>query len=759
MSDQEGLDGEEHIVGSEEDDSHRRLETLEEPLESKIECIMFVQSQGSSGREFKWSSNRARCAPSIEVSPDETIAFRPANQGKNPAVLATEPLTSDRPHFRVQVTNLGSWIGIGVADDEFIVDGAAVLGSQIPTPAGSQIQSINSSYFCQKSSKIRIASGRTKKASRMNTNDIIDVAVDYDSAGRKLKFFYWLNEQLQGCVDIFIEPIILAKQAIRADDEGYSQVDFNSISLDTLRLYPCVCLSVGSSVAFKNDDRPRLYLTIEKKQTDPWRWSVSNERKATTIAISRDGLIATRVSSDSRNPSVFTDQPLTKANPHFRVQITKLGLWIGIGVADANFVLQDNVVLGSQQNCVNSSYFCQNTCKIRMNGEEMKDVTRVFVNDFLDVLVDFDNDNIFYWLNERLQGYISCKCHHLMEGELYPVVNLSTQTEVMLRVYDRPTLYMPIERPKEPKKSLVLESKGGSLQGFRYAMNRVTPSVLQEAKNDMLFAALQGYKSKVREQNYHEVPQETRILILLAHAYDKSSHFYMLPREILSYIFELGAVQYQHHEIIKYLVIKEKANVDDIEVNSRHQYPFTIACEIGNIELLKLFIAHGATLDDMRGQKAIYGAVSGLKAAVNDRDPIRIKKFVQETFFLIEEIHIKPDIEVLVAASKSGDLSLVKLLVEKHEICPRVLDNVYSPLMAASEEGDKNIVELVDLLENGAGDSITSRYMQKTARDYAKNNDHMEVVRTLKRHEEKRSKLGKMKQFFIGWGKGKGAAI
>lgn len=89
-----------------------------------------------------------------------------------------------------------------------------------------------------------------------------------------------------------------------------------------------------------------------------------------------------------------------------------------------------------------------------MYDEEMKDVSRVYVNDILDVLVDFENDSIlffwisewnfprifrdfsvtfsdiFYWLNEKLQGYISCKNHHLMEGELYPVVNLSSQTEV-----------------------------------------------------------------------------------------------------------------------------------------------------------------------------------------------------------------------------------------------------------------------------------------------------------------------------------------
>jgi hypothetical protein len=48
----------------------------------------------------------------------------------------------------------------------------------------------------------------------------------------------------------------------------------------------------------------------------------------------------------------------------------------------------------------------------------------------------------------------------------------------------------------------------------------------------------------------------------------------------------------------------------------------------------------------MRGQKAIYGAVAGLRSALNDADVPRTKKFVAETFFLVEEMHIKPDMEV-----------------------------------------------------------------------------------------------------------------
>eukprot|EP01117_Protostelium_nocturnum_P012421 TRINITY_DN4587_c0_g3_i2.p1 TRINITY_DN4587_c0_g3~~TRINITY_DN4587_c0_g3_i2.p1 ORF type:complete len:730 (+),score=193.42 TRINITY_DN4587_c0_g3_i2:179-2368(+) len=690
---------------------------------------------------FQWDSSSFRCSPSIEVSDDGTCAFRPATCGKNPAVLSTEPLSLERTHFRVQVNNLGSWIGIGVADEEFLVDGAAVLGSQIPT--SNQIPSINSSYFCQTSTKIRIAGGKTKKASRITSNDVVDVAVDYEASSRKLKFFYWLNETLQGCVDVFIEPYITARKNKGSLDPA---LDYQEITLDTLRLYPCVCLSMGSQVTFKNDNKPKLYTTIEKREEDPWRWALTNDRKASTIQISKDGLMATRSSADSRNPSVFCAYPLTKANPHYRVQITKLGHWIGIGVADSNFVIQDSVVLGSQQGSINSSYFCQNTCKIRMFDEEMKDVARVYVNDIMDVMVDFENDNIFYWLNEKLQGHISCKNHHLMEGELYPLVNLSSSTEVMLRVMDKPTLYIPIERPKESKKSLVLTAKGGSLQDLRYVMRRVSSGVIQEAKNDMLFAALQGYKSKLKERIYHEVPPETRLLILLAHAFDKDSYFYCLPRELLWLIFELGAVQYQHFEIIKHLVIKEQANVDEIKVNSCQYYPFTIACEIGNIDLLKLLIAHGASIDDMRGQKAIYGAVSGLKTAISDRDHGRIKRFVTEIFFLIQENNIKPDYEVLVAAAQSGDIKLVQFLVEDHGINPKSAENCFSPLMAAAKEGDKNMVEY--LLEHGAGDSIVSRYNQKTARDWAKSSNHLELVRILKRQEEKRSKLGKVKQFF-----------
>lgn len=54
-------------------------------------------------RGFKWSTEERRCAPSIEISADGMRANRPANQGKNPAVLSSEPLSTDRSHFRVQV--------------------------------------------------------------------------------------------------------------------------------------------------------------------------------------------------------------------------------------------------------------------------------------------------------------------------------------------------------------------------------------------------------------------------------------------------------------------------------------------------------------------------------------------------------------------------------------------------------------------------------------------------------------------------------
>ncbi len=63
-----------------------------------------------------------------------------------------------------------------------------------------------------------------------------------------------------------------------------------------------------------------------------WRWATTPDKKSMSIEVDKDFLTVTR-NARSHNPSVFTTMPLTKERPHFRVQVKKLGNFVGIGLA------------------------------------------------------------------------------------------------------------------------------------------------------------------------------------------------------------------------------------------------------------------------------------------------------------------------------------------------------------------------------------------------------------------------------------------
>jgi hypothetical protein len=62
-----------------------------------------------------------------------------------------------------------------------------------------------------------------------------------------------------------------------------------------------------------------------------WKWGISNGFKAEAIVVDKYGLTCSRITTEGRNPSVKTTEPLTRRKPNFRVQIVKLGPWVGVG--------------------------------------------------------------------------------------------------------------------------------------------------------------------------------------------------------------------------------------------------------------------------------------------------------------------------------------------------------------------------------------------------------------------------------------------
>lgn len=63
------------------------------------------------------------------------------------------------------------------------------------------------------------------------------------------------------------------------------------------------------------------------------------------------------------------------------------------------------------------------------------EVAAINEGDIIDVKVDFDTNLIYYFNNNVEQGVIACTKNKLIEGELYPCVNLSLGTEVRFRYY------------------------------------------------------------------------------------------------------------------------------------------------------------------------------------------------------------------------------------------------------------------------------------------------------------------------------------
>lgn len=152
----------------------------------------------------------------------------------------------------------------------------------------------------------------------------------------------------------------------------------------------------------------------------------------------------------------MTTMPLNSQNNLFCVKILSLGSWIGIGtssmvvnaigVGDTRFKLSGSNVLGAQEEGLNSSYFWQgNIRKIQLFGS--KEITegilpiatgdiigrRVFEIDQVVVQVNFQDNKILYYNNDLFQGAISPKLDiKLEENKIFPCVNLSNSSEVML---------------------------------------------------------------------------------------------------------------------------------------------------------------------------------------------------------------------------------------------------------------------------------------------------------------------------------------
>jgi len=168
---------------------------------------------------WKWDTSPSKRAEVVEVEPKhQRIASRPTNNGSNPAVLATHPLTSARSSFEVEVIKRGNWLGVGFCDDRFVLFDGPTLGTQTGC--------VNSSFFCQDSTTLRISGNKEKIAlnKKIEGGDRIKVKVDFKAGD----IYYYRNGSLEGILHA-------------------------EVPLKESRLFPCVNVSHGTVISFVND--------------------------------------------------------------------------------------------------------------------------------------------------------------------------------------------------------------------------------------------------------------------------------------------------------------------------------------------------------------------------------------------------------------------------------------------------------------------------------------------------------------------------
>jgi hypothetical protein len=59
-----------------------------------------------------------------------------------------------------------------------------------------------------------------------------------------------------------------------------------------------------------------------------------------------------------------------------------------------------------------------------MYGHERIQASPIHQKDIVGVKVDFDEQRIYFYLNDKLQGHLTCDSAKLVPGKVYPCVNL-----------------------------------------------------------------------------------------------------------------------------------------------------------------------------------------------------------------------------------------------------------------------------------------------------------------------------------------------
>jgi len=164
-----------------------------------------------------------------------------------------------------------------------------------------------------------------------------------------------------------------------------------------------------------------------------WKWADTDDMKAKSIAVDEYRAVASRQGGGT-NPAIFASQPLTYERPNFRIKVTELGEWVGIGFSALGFTLDGGVTLGTQSGVVNCAYFFQSSGihQVQAGGETEVLADPIAEGDIIDIYVEFANQRVWVTRNNKLQGCLCFTDSRLVSGKIYPCVDMSVKTSVLL---------------------------------------------------------------------------------------------------------------------------------------------------------------------------------------------------------------------------------------------------------------------------------------------------------------------------------------
>ena len=170
-----------------------------------------------------------------------------------------------------------------------------------------------------------------------------------------------------------------------------------------------------------------------------WQWDETITAR-TKLIITNNGLIVSRLNKADKitNPAIRTYQQLTPENNRYKVKILKRGTWLGIGICDNKFRMENGSTLGRQKHCINSAIFCQDSTLLQAEGcySEKTLPHKLMAGDYITVIVHFDTNSISYLQNGAHKGSLLID-NLSTSGPIYPCVNLSHKTEIQLLLEDQ----------------------------------------------------------------------------------------------------------------------------------------------------------------------------------------------------------------------------------------------------------------------------------------------------------------------------------